>query len=322
MQIVAVLAIEGAVALEVAGACQVFAAAHDPIGGEPLYDVRVCGDRAGTTMRAHRVEIFRAQAPYSFDDALEADTLIVPASYAPSAEVLATVREAHLRGTRIASICTGAFTLAAAGLLDGRVAATHWAHAERLAREYPQVEVATDVLYLDDGDLLTSAGVTAGLDLCLHLVRRDHGSAVAGNVARRLVMAPHRDGGQAQFITAPTVAGDHPNGVPENLLPDQPPRMTLLAEYDEAWAAQYAPVAEDLRKAFGETVTELEHIGSTASTTILPAHPVAVPTPRSRTASSPTTCTSSPPRSGTPSTSASSATTSAEPRTPSAGTPN
>ncbi|WP_328329837.1 helix-turn-helix domain-containing protein [Kribbella sp. NBC_00382] len=208
MQVVAVLAIEGAVALEVAGACQVFAAAYDPVSGEPLYDVRVCGDQAGTTVRAHRVEIFRAQAPYSFDEALAADTVIVPASYPASAEVVALVREVHRRGIRLASICTGAFTLAAAGVLDGRMAATHWAHAERFAREYPQVEVATDVLYLDDGEVLTSAGVTAGLDLCLHLVRRDHGSAVAANVARRLVMAPHRDGGQAQFITAPTVAGE------------------------------------------------------------------------------------------------------------------
>ncbi|WP_343975796.1 GlxA family transcriptional regulator [Kribbella koreensis] len=208
MRTVAVLAIEGVVGVELTGACQVFAAAHDPASGEPLYDVRVCGDRAGTTVRAHRLEIFRAQAPYSFEEALEADTIIVPAAYKASAEVVALVREAHRRGIRIASICTGAFTLAEAGLLDGRMAATHWAHAERLASEYPQVEVATDVLYLDDGDLLTSAGVTAGLDLCLHLVRRDYGSAIAANVARRLVMAPHRDGGQAQFITAPTVAGE------------------------------------------------------------------------------------------------------------------
>jgi transcriptional regulator GlxA family with amidase domain len=159
-------------------------------------------------VRAHRLEIFRAQAPYGFEDALEADTLIVPASYEASGEVVDLVREAHRRGVRIASVCTGAFTLAAAGLLDGRPAATHWAHAEELTRRYPLVEVATDVLYLDDGDLLTSAGVTAGLDLCLHLVRRDYGSAVAANVARRLVMAPHRDGGQAQFLTAPAIAGD------------------------------------------------------------------------------------------------------------------
>src|SRR4051812_15720246 len=102
MRTVAVLAVEGAVGLELAGACQVFAAAHDPVSGEPLYDVRVCGDQVGTTVRAHRVEIFRAQAPYRFEDALEADTVIVPASYEPSAEVVALVREAHRRGIRIA----------------------------------------------------------------------------------------------------------------------------------------------------------------------------------------------------------------------------
>jgi transcriptional regulator GlxA family with amidase domain len=205
MRMVAVLAPDGAVGVELAGACQVFAAAYDSVSGEPLYDVRVCGSEAGTTIRAHGLEIFRAQAPYRFEDALEAHTLIVPAGHTTSPEVLATVSEAHRRGIRIASICTGAFVLAEAGLLDGRSAATHWAHAAELASRFPAVDVRTEVLYLDDGDLLTSAGVTAGLDLCLHLVRKDFGSAVATNVARRLVMAPHRDGGQAQYLTAPVV---------------------------------------------------------------------------------------------------------------------
>jgi transcriptional regulator GlxA family with amidase domain len=168
----------------------------------------VCGSREGTTIRAHRVEIFRAQAPYGFEEALEADTIIVPASYAVAPEIIELIAEAHRRGIRIASICTGAFALAEAGLLDGRQAATHWAHAEELARRYPKVDVVTDALYVDDGNLLTSAGVTAGLDLCLHLVRLDHASAVAANVARRLVMAPHRDGGQAQFIVSPAIAGE------------------------------------------------------------------------------------------------------------------
>ncbi|MEU0089704.1 helix-turn-helix domain-containing protein [Kribbella sp. NPDC006257] len=205
MRIVGVLAGDGVVGVELAGACQVFAAAFDPVSGESLYDVRVCGSAAGTTVRAHGVDVFRAQAPYRFEDALEADTVIVPAAHVVSPEVLATVREAHRRGIRIASICTGAFVLAEAGLLDGRPAATHWAHAAELARRFPAVDVRTELLYVDDGDLLTSAGVTAGLDLCLHLVRKDHGSAVATNVARRLVMAPHRDGGQAQYLTAPVV---------------------------------------------------------------------------------------------------------------------
>ncbi len=207
-RIVAVLAPDGVVGVELAGACQVFAAASDPVSGEPLYDVRVCGSAAGTTVRAHGLDVFRAQTPYRFEDALEADTVIVPAAQVPAPEVLATVREAHRRGIRIASICTGAFVLAEAGLLDGRPAATHWAHAAELARRFPAVDVRTEDLYVDDGDLLTSAGVTAGLDLCLHLVRKDHGSAVAADVARRLVMAPHRDGGQAQYLTAPAIGSE------------------------------------------------------------------------------------------------------------------
>ncbi|HEY8581313.1 MAG TPA: helix-turn-helix domain-containing protein, partial [Capillimicrobium sp.] len=116
------------------------------------------------------------------------------------------LRAAHARGARVVSICSGAFALAAAGLLDGRVAATHWRYADELARRHPEVRVDRHVLYVDDGDVLTSAGSAAGIDLCLHLVRRDHGAAVANHVARRLVVAPHRDGGQAQFIEQPVAA--------------------------------------------------------------------------------------------------------------------
>jgi AraC family transcriptional regulator, transcriptional activator FtrA len=174
---------------------------------ENLYDVRVCGS-PGTTLMAHDRPILRAEAPYPLAEALRAHTLIVPAAFEPTDEVVELVREAHRRGVRIASICTGAFLLAAAGVLDGRRATTHWAYADDLSRRYPEVEVVVDALYLDEGDVLTAAGVTAGLDLCLHLVRRDHGSAVAAAVARRMVMAPHRDGGQAQFITTPVVAGN------------------------------------------------------------------------------------------------------------------
>jgi AraC family transcriptional regulator, transcriptional activator FtrA len=108
----------------------------------------------------------------------------------------------------VASICTGAFVLAQAGLLDGRRATTHWAYAERLAERYPAVTVNPGVLYVDEGDVLTSAGVAAGIDLCLHLVRRDHGAEVANAVARRIVVAPHRDGGQAQFVEAPLPVGE------------------------------------------------------------------------------------------------------------------
>jgi transcriptional regulator GlxA family with amidase domain len=117
----------------------------------------------------------------------------------------------------VASLCTGAFVLAAAGLLDGRRATTHWAHTEVLAARYPRVEVDPDVLYVDNGSVLTSAGKAAAMDLCLHLVRLDHGSAIANRVARTLVVPPHRAGGQAQFVTAPVpTRDDHPLG---DLLP-------------------------------------------------------------------------------------------------------
>jgi transcriptional regulator GlxA family with amidase domain len=117
--------------------------------------------------------------------------------------VLAALRAAAARGARIMSVCTGAFVLAYAGLLDGRRAATHWGWAAALARQFPAVTVDPAVLYVDEGAILTSAGVAAGLDLCLHVIRRDHGAGLAAELARRTVVAPHRDGGQAQFLTRP-----------------------------------------------------------------------------------------------------------------------
>jgi AraC family transcriptional activator FtrA len=135
-----------------------------------------------------------------------AHTVVVPPCDAPegvSAEILQALRQAHEHGARIASLCTGAFVLAAAGLLDGRRVTTHWGDCERLAREYPALDVDPNVLYVDDDDVLTSAGSAASLDLCLHLVRKDHGAAVATRLARELVVPPHRDGGQAQYISTP-----------------------------------------------------------------------------------------------------------------------
>src|SRR3954447_25048865 len=138
-----------------------------------------------------------------------ADTVIVPGydhRLEPPAEALDALRAAHARGARVASICTGAFALAHAGLLDGRRATTHWDSTTTLASMFPAVRVDPDVLYVDEGDVLTSAGVAAGIDLCLHIVRRDHGADVAARVARRIVVALHRDGGQAQFIERPVRA--------------------------------------------------------------------------------------------------------------------
>src|SRR6266511_229849 len=134
----------------------------------------------------------------------QADTIVIPGyeqvDRRPTDALLQALRDAAGRGARLVSICTGAFTLAWAGLLDGRRVTTHWAVCHLLGQMFPAVRVDPGVLYVDDGDVLTSAGVAAGLDLCLHVVRSDHGAAVATEIARRTVMAPHREGGQAQFI--------------------------------------------------------------------------------------------------------------------------
>jgi len=170
------------------------------------YDVVVCG--AGTA----RVGRFLLEPDGGLEQLARADTVIVPAladaHTDPPADLVEALRAAHEAGARVASLCTGAFALAAAGLLHGRRATTHWAHTGALAARYPQVQVDPDVLYIDNGSVLTSAGKAAAMDLCLHLVRRDHGSAVANMVARRLVVPPHRAGGQAQFVTAPVPATD------------------------------------------------------------------------------------------------------------------
>ncbi len=152
------------------------------------------------------------EAPRGLGQLRTADTIIVPAVVDEREDVpeplLAALRAAHARGARIASICTGAFILAEAGLLDGRRATTHWVDAPDLARRYPAIDVQPDVLYVEDDNIFTSAGAAAGIDLCLHLVRLDLGSDVANSVARRMVVPPHRDGGQAQFVDAPMPRGE------------------------------------------------------------------------------------------------------------------
>jgi transcriptional regulator GlxA family with amidase domain len=153
---------------------------------------------------------FAIRAEASLDAVRSADTVIVPGFMPPrdpGAEVVAALRDAAERRARVASVCVGAFALAAAGLLDGRQATTHWEHTDDLAAQYPAVRVNPDVLYVDEGTILTSAGVAAGIDLCLHMVRLDHGAAAAGDVARRMVAAMHRTGGQAQFMQRPLPEG-------------------------------------------------------------------------------------------------------------------
>ncbi|WAU81860.1 helix-turn-helix domain-containing protein [Streptomyces sp. Qhu-G9] len=208
MGTVAVVATDGMLHFELSVACEVFGSA--PAGVDVAwYDVEVCG--AG----AVQVGRFRLEPDRGLDRLACADTVLVPAwadvDEDPPGDLVDAVRAAHEAGARVASLCTGAFVLAAAGLLDGRRATTHWAHTEVLAARHPRVEVDPDVLYVDNGSVLTSAGKAAALDLCLHLVRLDHGSSVANAVARRLVVPPHRAGGQAQFVAAPVPSrDDHP----------------------------------------------------------------------------------------------------------------
>lgn len=168
------------------------------------YELAVCAEEPGPVRVLGGASL---HTPHGLDVFAAAETVIVPGvpdvTADPSPELVAALRRAHARGARIMSICSGAFALAGAGLLDGHRATTHWRYADQLRRRYPRVDVDPDVLYIDNGDVLTSAGSAAGLDLCLHIVRRDFGAAVANAIARRLVIQPHRDGGQAQFIEAP-----------------------------------------------------------------------------------------------------------------------
>ncbi|WP_437095532.1 helix-turn-helix domain-containing protein [Streptomyces sp. enrichment culture] len=208
MTTVALAVTDGMLHFELSVACEVFGAAPAGVAG-PWYDLVVCGP---DTVRAGR---FGLEPDHGLDRLPHADTVIVPGwadvDEAPPADLVDAVRAAHEAGARVASLCTGAFVLAAAGLLDGRRATTHWAHTRALAARHPRVEVDPDVLYVDNGSVLTSAGKAAAVDLCLHLVRLDHGSSVTNAVARRLVVPPHRDGGQAQFVTTPAPApGSHP----------------------------------------------------------------------------------------------------------------
>ncbi|WP_405603713.1 helix-turn-helix domain-containing protein [Streptomyces sp. NBC_01410] len=198
MHTVAVLALDGVIAFDLSTPLEVFGRTRLP-DGRAAYRVRVCSPSPEVDAGA-----FTLRAPRGLDALAEADTIIVPGCADPAApvppEVLDALRAAAARGTRIASICVGAFVLAATGLLDGLRATTHWLGAAALAAAHPEVDVDPDVLYVDNGQFLTSAGAAAGLDLCLHMIRGDHGSAVAADAARLSVMPLEREGGQAQFI--------------------------------------------------------------------------------------------------------------------------
>jgi AraC family transcriptional regulator, transcriptional activator FtrA len=209
MTSVALAVTDGIPLIEVAAPCEVFGVDRSDLA-DPWYDFAVCGPED-----ARVGGWFKVDGPLGLDVLVAADTVIVPACRnvheSQPADLVDAVRAAHERGARVVSICSGAFVLAAAGLLDGRRATAHWMHAGLLAQRYPKVRVDPEVLYLEDDGIFTSAGKAAGMDLCLHIVRLDHGAAVANALARRLVVAPHRTGGQAQFIPTPlpSIGGNH-----------------------------------------------------------------------------------------------------------------
>jgi transcriptional regulator GlxA family with amidase domain len=188
-----------------------FGTAAQVFGRDPHYDVALCAEGRTAAVAGYG---FSINTSAGLGGLRRAQTVIVPGydnvDSTVSAAVLDALRAAHARGARVVSICTGAFALAAAGLLEGRPATTHWRWTDELQRRHPEVEVLPNRLFVDDGDILTSAGVTAGIDLCLHLIRRDHGAAAANTRARALVAPPQRQGGQAQFVERlrPAATGD------------------------------------------------------------------------------------------------------------------
>lgn len=180
----------------------------DALLGAPQLDVRVCAAEPGPLRTTAGFDL---TVHHGLEAVADADTVIVPSwrdhAERPPAALLDAIAAAHARGAQVVGLCLGAYLLAEAGLLDDRRATTHWAYARDFAERYPKVLLDPDVLYVDDGNLLTSAGTAAGIDCCLHLLRARHGAELANSVARRLVVAPHRQGGQAQFIEQPLPAG-------------------------------------------------------------------------------------------------------------------
>jgi transcriptional regulator GlxA family with amidase domain len=190
----AVLVLDGVVTFDLGVPLMVF-------GALPAdYRITLCTPKPGTVPSLEGMSL---SFSHGLDTLLRADTVVVPGydlNKPPPAPALRALHQAHARGARMVSICTGAFALAGAGLLDGLTATTHWRATDRLAQKHPAVTVDPDVLYVDQGQVLTSAGASAGLDLCLHVIRRDHGATAANAAARLAVAAPHRTGGQSQYI--------------------------------------------------------------------------------------------------------------------------
>jgi AraC family transcriptional regulator, transcriptional activator FtrA len=213
--LVVALVYDSLCAFEFSCAAEVFGLSRPELGPD-WYRFETCSLKGASVSSQYGMRI---KAANGLDRLATAGTIVIPGWAGIDVPVphaiLEALRRAHARGARILSICSGAFVLAATGLLDGRRATTHWRYAEALQRRFPKVGIDANVLYVDEGSILTSAGSAAGLDLCLHLVRRDYGSKIANQVARRLVIPPHREGGQAQFLERPVedrARGAEPRG--------------------------------------------------------------------------------------------------------------
>jgi len=230
---VSIVVLPDAAVFELGVLCELFG--YDRTAeGLPAYDFAVCSPDGGP-VRTHAG--FSISPSHDLTPVADADLVaVVPydVDREPPAEVLQALRDAHDRGAWVMSVCTGAFALGAAGLLDDRRCTTHWRHTDALARRYPAAKVDPDVLYVADGKILTSAGTAASVDAGLHLVRLEHGSAIATTLARRMVVPPHRDGGQAQFIETPVVSlqCDTLQPIIEHVLEtlDQPHTVDTMAE--------------------------------------------------------------------------------------------
>lgn len=207
MHSVALAIMPGAPIFELAVPCEVFGIARPELA-DPWYRFDICTTEPDAEVSSG----FHTSGTRGLDHLVDADTVIVPACAnvheRQPPELVEAIAQAHRAGARIASICSGAFILAEAGLLDGRKATTHWMHAETFARRYPGVDLDPTVIYTEDDGVFTSAGTAAGIDLCLELVRQDHGTAVANGLARRMVTPPHRRSDQAQYIRTPVVDTD------------------------------------------------------------------------------------------------------------------
>ena len=201
--LVAILAYDRLCTFEFGCAVELFALERPELE-VPWYRYAVCAVEPGPLHAAGGVRI---QTRYGLGMLQRADIIVIPGWRSPDErppeKLLSVLRRAHARGARLCSICSGVFILAHAGLLEGRRAATHWRYASQLAQQFPGITVDSSSLYVDEGQIVTSAGSAAGLDMLLHLVRRDYGTRVANRVAQRLVMSPHREGGQAQFVPRP-----------------------------------------------------------------------------------------------------------------------